>query len=135
MTSVNINVSLFYSGILSTSNTIMAESSTDKSRAFGMTLLSTGWSLGMIVGPAVSGVLADPIGQYNLTLNSMCCNYYHSYRRHYCCACFSDGSVIGIILSRYPYSLPCVAHSLICLLSILVVVLCLPETRKIKYVY
>ena len=35
-----------------------------------MSLLTVGWAVGMIIGPAVSGVLADPVGQYNLTISS-----------------------------------------------------------------
>ena len=57
-------------GILSTINTILAEASTDRNRAFGMSLLPTGWALGLVMGSAISGFLADPIGQYNLTIDS-----------------------------------------------------------------
>ena len=66
----NYCFSCFSTGILSTISTVLAESSTDKNRAFGMSLLTVGWAVGMIIGPAVSGVLADPIGQYNLTISS-----------------------------------------------------------------
>ena len=35
-----------------------------------MALLTSAYGTGLIIGPAVSGVIADPIGQYNLTIES-----------------------------------------------------------------
>ena len=32
-----------------------------------MTIVGAAWGIGYIVGPAMSGALADPIGQYNIT--------------------------------------------------------------------
>ena len=32
--------------------------------------LSAAWDCGLIIGPALSGIIADPIGQYNLTIAS-----------------------------------------------------------------
>ena len=69
----NCYFSCFSTGIytLNYISTVLAKSSTDKNRAFGMSLLTVGWAMGMIIGPAVSGVLADPwpVSQYNLRDN------------------------------------------------------------------
>ncbi len=48
----------------------MSEVSDDSTQAFGVTILGASWGLGIILGPAVSGSISDPIGQYNLTIDS-----------------------------------------------------------------
>ena len=49
---------------------MLSEVSDNSNQAFGLALLGTAWGTGYIVGPAISGALADPIGQYNLTITS-----------------------------------------------------------------
>ena len=56
-------------GVVGTVKAIISESSTDKTQALGMSLIMGAFSLGLVAGPAVSGALADPIGQYNLTVS------------------------------------------------------------------
>lgn len=65
-------------GIVGTVKTIVSESSTDKTQAFGLSLLASAFGFGLIVGPALSGAVSDPINQYNITLNS----------KFYCYFCF-----------------------------------------------
>ena len=48
----------------------MYEASDDRNQAFGLSVLGAAWGCGLIIGPALSGALADPIGQYNLTITS-----------------------------------------------------------------
>ena len=48
----------------------MSEVSDDSNQAFGLSLVGASWGLGIIIGPAVSGVISDPIGQYNITIES-----------------------------------------------------------------
>ena len=33
-------------------------------------MLGTAWGLGSVIGPALCGAIADPIGQYNLNISS-----------------------------------------------------------------
>ena len=49
---------------------VVSEVSDDSNQAFGLSLVGASWGLGIIIGPAVSGVVSDPIGQYNLTIDS-----------------------------------------------------------------
>ena len=51
---------------------VVSETSDDSNHAFGMSLLSCAVTIGFIFGPAVSGALSDPIGQYNLTISGIC---------------------------------------------------------------
>lgn len=62
-------------GVVGTVKAIISESSTDSTQAIGMSLIMCSFSLGMVVGPAVSGALADPIGQYNLTISGTDVSY------------------------------------------------------------
>ncbi len=48
----------------------MSEVSDDSNQAFGIALVGTAVSTGFILGPALSSVIADPIGQYNLNITS-----------------------------------------------------------------
>lgn len=59
-------------GILVTVRAVISESSSDSNQAFGLSILTFSWLLSVVISSAVSGVTADPIGQYNLTLSSMC---------------------------------------------------------------
>ena len=61
-------VRIFFAGLLSTSKAIISEISDDNNQALGLTLVGTAWGTGFIIGPAVSGAIADPIGQYHLNI-------------------------------------------------------------------
>ena len=67
-------------GVVGTVKAIVSESSNNRTQALGMTLIMCSFSLGLIIGPAVSGALADPIGQYNLTISSE----YSKSLQHHC---------------------------------------------------
>ena len=58
------------SGVVSTAKAVMSEVSDDSTQAFGVSLVGASYGLGIIIGPAVSGAISDPIGQYNLTIDS-----------------------------------------------------------------
>ncbi len=49
---------------------MISDVSDDKFQALGMSVIGSAWSFGFIIGPAVSGATADPLGQYNLTVSS-----------------------------------------------------------------
>ncbi|KAF7043292.1 hypothetical protein CFC21_052674 [Triticum aestivum] len=71
--------------------------------ALGLSVVSTGWGIGLVVGPAIGGYLAQPAKQYpNL---------------------FSEKSIFG----RFPYLLPCLFISLIAF-AVLISCIWLPET-------
>ena len=59
-------------GILVTVRAVISESSSDSNQAFGLSILTFSWLVAVVSSSALSGVTADPIGQYNLTLSSMC---------------------------------------------------------------
>ncbi|TVU50733.1 hypothetical protein EJB05_02120, partial [Eragrostis curvula] len=72
-------------------------------QALGLSIVSTGWGIGLVLGPSIGGYFARPSLQYpNI---------------------FSEKSVLG----RFPYLLPCLCISMF---SIVVLVTCiwLPET-------
>ncbi|XP_015698104.1 probable peptide/nitrate transporter At3g43790 isoform X3 [Oryza brachyantha] len=72
-------------------------------QAIGLSLVSTSWAIGLIVGPAIGGYLAQPSEKYpNL---------------------FPTNSLFG----RFPYFLPCLCMSVFCL-AILISCIWLPET-------
>ena len=48
----------------------MAENSNNENQALGMAIMSLSWGVGIVLGPAISAVTADPIGQYNLNITS-----------------------------------------------------------------
>ncbi len=52
------------------SKAILSEVSDNTNQGFGISLIGTAWGVGTVLGPAVSGAIADPIGQYNLTITS-----------------------------------------------------------------
>ena len=56
-------------GVVGTTKAVISESFNNRTQVLGMSLITCSFSLGLIVGPAVSGALADPIGQYNLTIS------------------------------------------------------------------
>ena len=66
----NRHSSFACSGIIGTGKAVLSESSNDENQAFGMSLLACSWGLGLVIGPALSGISADPLGQYNISLGS-----------------------------------------------------------------
>ncbi|XP_064400477.1 uncharacterized protein LOC135346696 [Halichondria panicea] len=90
---------------------VVSEVSDDSTQAFGVTILGASWGLGIILGPAVSGSISDPIGQYNLTI---------------------DNYVVREFLTRFPYSLPCLVNLLLCVVSAVVYFFMVPETLGLK---
>ena len=54
-------------GCTATVKAVVSESSDDSNQAFGVSILTTALTLGYIIGPAVSGVIADPVQEYNIT--------------------------------------------------------------------
>uniref|UniRef100_A0A8I7B7Q3 Major facilitator superfamily (MFS) profile domain-containing protein n=1 Tax=Hordeum vulgare subsp. vulgare TaxID=112509 RepID=A0A8I7B7Q3_HORVV len=71
--------------------------------ALGLSVVSTGWGIGLVVGPAIGGYLAQPAKQYP--------------------GLFSEKSLFG----RFPYLLPCLFISLIAF-AVLISCIWLPET-------
>ena len=57
-------------GVIPISKAIVSEVSDNSNQAFGVALLGTAWGLALVIGPAVSAAISDPIGQYNLTVES-----------------------------------------------------------------
>ncbi|KAG0519796.1 hypothetical protein BDA96_08G017400 [Sorghum bicolor] len=72
-------------------------------QAIGLTLVSTSWAIGLIIGPAIGGYLAQPVEKYPKL--------------------FPANSIFG----RFPYFLPCLCVSFFCLV-ILISCIWLPET-------
>ena len=66
---IYIYISLSLSGVVGTVKAIISESSNDSNQSLGMALIGAAWSLGFVIGPAIAGATADPIGQYNLTIS------------------------------------------------------------------
>lgn len=57
-------------GLISTSKAVISEVSDDSNQAIGVAVLGAAVGTGNIIGPAVAGAIADPVGQYNLTITS-----------------------------------------------------------------
>ncbi|KAJ0229509.1 hypothetical protein HA466_0315350 [Hirschfeldia incana] len=75
----------------------------DEYHGLALSAVSTAWGIGLIIGPAMGGFLAQPAKQYpNL---------------------FSEESIFG----KYPYFLPCLVMSFFALL-VFIISLCIPET-------
>lgn len=98
-------------GIIGTGKAVLSEASTDQNQAFGMSLLACSWGLGLVIGPALSGITADPLGQYNLSLAN-------------------DST--RAFLTNYPYAPPCLINGFICFAAAGLVLWLLPETLERK---
>ncbi|CAN6325720.1 unnamed protein product [Urochloa humidicola] len=72
-------------------------------QAIGLSLVSTAWAIGLIIGPAIGGYLAQPAEKYP--------NLFHA------------DSIFG----RFPYLLPCLCVSIFCFV-VLMSCIFLPET-------
>ena len=57
-------------GVIATIKAVISEISDDGNQAFGISILGVAFGTGYILGPAVAGMIADPVGQYNLTTTS-----------------------------------------------------------------
>uniref|UniRef100_A0A5B7B9V3 Major facilitator superfamily (MFS) profile domain-containing protein n=1 Tax=Davidia involucrata TaxID=16924 RepID=A0A5B7B9V3_DAVIN len=93
-------------GILGPMRAYASEVCRKEYQALGMSIISTSWGIGLVIGPAIGGFLAQPAEKYpNI---------------------FSKESLFG----RFPYFLPCL---LISLFALVVSVVCcwLPETLHI----
>ena len=64
------SISFLHAGLITACKAVISEASDDTNQALGMTIVGAAWGIGYIVGPAMSGALADPIGQYNITSKS-----------------------------------------------------------------
>ena len=60
---------------MTTVKAVISESSDDSNQALGMTVITSAYGTGLILGPAVAGAIADPIGQYNLTITGTAESY------------------------------------------------------------
>ncbi|CAA2975091.1 protein ZINC INDUCED FACILITATOR-LIKE 1-like isoform X2 [Olea europaea var. sylvestris] len=93
-------------GILGPMRAYASEICRKEHQALGMSVISTSWGVGLVIGPAVGGFLAQPAEKYPRI--------------------FSKGSLFG----RFPYLLPCLAISVLALVA--TVISCwLPETLHI----
>ena len=52
------------------SKAIISKWSTDDNHALGMSVAITSYGAGTVMGPALSGFLADPLNQYNIMVTS-----------------------------------------------------------------
>ena len=122
-------------GIIVSTKAVLSEVSSDQNHAVGMAVITTSYGAGLVIGPAVSGVIADPIGQYNLTINS-------EYIRHLPqCSVglnipilfyFHGDNAIRTFLTVFPYSLPCIVSGLLFAVSSVAVMIWLPRTFSKK---
>ncbi|CAM8933038.1 unnamed protein product [Rhodiola kirilowii] len=78
----------------------------DEHQAIGLSAISTSWGIGLIIGPALGGFLAQPAEKYPHI--------------------FSQNSIFG----KFPYFLPCLAISIFAL-GVTVATFWLPETLHI----
>ncbi|KAK9265536.1 hypothetical protein L1049_001719 [Liquidambar formosana] len=95
-------------GVLGPMRAYASEVCCKEYQALGMSIISTSWGLGLVMGPALGGFLAQPAEKYpNL---------------------FSKDSLFG----RFPYLLPCLLISIFAL-GVSVVCCWLPETLHMHY--
>ncbi|WCJ28672.1 zinc induced facilitator-like 1 [Euphorbia peplus] len=90
-------------GILGPMRAYASEVCRKEYQALGMSIISTSWGIGLVIGPALGGFLAQPTKKYP--------------------SIFSEDSLFG----RFPYFLPCLVISVLAL-GVFVVSFSLPET-------
>uniref|UniRef100_A0A0E0R3V0 Major facilitator superfamily (MFS) profile domain-containing protein n=1 Tax=Oryza rufipogon TaxID=4529 RepID=A0A0E0R3V0_ORYRU len=97
----------FYAGFVAYYNRALQAYAVEVCRpehqSIGLSLVSTSWAIGLIVGPAIGGYLAQPSEKYPIL--------------------FPANSLFG----RFPYFLPCLCISIFCFV-ILISCIWLPET-------
>ena len=59
-----LNLSCLSLGVLSASKACIADVSDNANQAKRLAYVTTAWSLGLFFGPAVGGLLAEPVRQY-----------------------------------------------------------------------
>ena len=91
----------FFNGIVPTVKAVISEYSDDTTHAFAMGFLGAVFSLGLVFGSGFSGLLADPIMQYDIPRYE--------------------------IFVKYPYVLPGAANATILVIGVLVVYLFMEE--------
>ncbi|KAH7277272.1 hypothetical protein KP509_39G043400 [Ceratopteris richardii] len=79
----------FFNGMLGPIRAYAAEICTKEHQALGLSMVGTMWGVGLIIGPAIGGYLAQPADKYP--------------------SIFPNGS----LFDKFPYALPCVCISLI----------------------
>ncbi|KAH7865961.1 hypothetical protein Vadar_013633 [Vaccinium darrowii] len=94
-------------GLLGPVKAYASEIFREEYQALGISAISTSWGIGLIIGPALGGFLAQPADKYP--------------------AIFSKDSVFG----RFPYFLPCLCISLFALVVTIATFFWLPETLHI----
>ena len=67
---MTVEITVDVSGVVGTAKAVVSEISDDSTQALGVSVISTSWGLGFIIGPAISGAISDPIGQYHLNITS-----------------------------------------------------------------
>ncbi|XP_065841418.1 uncharacterized protein [Oscarella lobularis] len=92
-------------GVLGASKAAIADVSDDSNQAKGITYVAVAWGVGLMIGPALGGLLAEPVQQFPST--------------------FSGG-----FLRTFPYFLPSAVTSFLVLIGVVVVYFFLPETLR-----
>ncbi|EOA19567.1 hypothetical protein CARUB_v10002619mg [Capsella rubella] len=92
-----------FNGLLGPIKAYAVETFRDEYQGLALSAVSTAWGIGLIIGPAIGGFLAQPAKQYP--------------------SLFSHDSIFG----RFPYFLPCFAISIFAFLVTLIT-LWIPET-------
>ena len=98
----------FWNGIVGTGKTMVSEICTDKQQPRGMAVVTATWGLGLVIGPAVGGVLSLPHDKWPQA--------------------FPESS----IFAHFPYLLPMLIASVIGAIALVPTVLFLPETLPPK---
>ncbi|XP_065840286.1 uncharacterized protein [Oscarella lobularis] len=91
-------------GLLSASKACIADVSDNANQAKRLAYVTTAWGVGLLIGPAVGGLLAEPVRQYP--------------------GVFPKG-----FLETFPYFLPSAVSVFLLLIGVVVIYLFLPETR------
>ena len=69
---------LSLTGMVGTIKASLSESSNNSNQVIGIAILTSAFGTGLVIGPSLSGAIADPIGQYNLIINSELHNLSHT---------------------------------------------------------
>lgn len=96
-------------GLLGPAKAYISEVCREEHQAVGMSVITTAWGIGLIIGPALGGLLAQPAEKYPHLV--------------------SEGSLFG----RFPYLLPCLIISIFAA-GVTVVTFWLPETLHVHKV-
>ncbi|XP_065842031.1 uncharacterized protein [Oscarella lobularis] len=93
-------------GVLGATKATIADVSDDTNQAKGMTFIAAAWGVGLVIGPALGGLLAEPVRQYPDT--------------------FSGNG----FLETFPYFLPSAVTASLVLFGVVLVYFFLPETLE-----